>query len=51
MGEWVLIINCEPSLTKSSIKTNNANCRDGDNAASGSSKIYKPFFEKRFIIN
>ena len=43
IGECVAIINCEPSLTKSSIKHNKDNCLLGDKAASGSSNIYNPF--------
>ena len=51
MGEWVAIINWLPSLTSSSIRQSNDNCLWGDNAASGSSRIYKPWSENIFWTN
>ena len=43
IGEWVTIKNCTPSFANRYICINNVSCLWGDNAASGSSKRYKPF--------
>ena len=51
IGEWVTIKNCAPSFANRYICINNVSCLWGDNAASGSSKRYKPFECKLFCAN
>ena len=39
IGEWVLTMNCDPLSTSCFIRHSIYICRDGERAASGSSKI------------